>query len=110
MVVTQKTPEEQIKSWQKRGLNNVAAIKKKIEEVDQMFAKTKDKYSDQIFVINYTELVENTDAVMEETYAFLGLRWKPEYKTMEAFNAKGRAIGRPPEAAFHSSASKQMQR
>ena len=65
VVVTQKTHEEQIKLWQKWGLNNVTAIKKKIGEVDQIFTKAGDKYPDQIFVINYMELVENTDAVID---------------------------------------------
>ena len=91
VIVTKKTPKEQIASWRKRSDMpefDVQATIKLVRKVNRMIVQAQAKYPGRIHVVNSTELMLHPDAVMEAAFDFLGLQWKPEYKTLDAFRAK----------------------
>ena len=91
VIVTQKTREQQIASWQKRSdmLDfDHQATENLFARVDLILSKAQARYPGRIHVVNTTELMLHPDSVMESAFSFLGLQWKPEYKTLDAFTAK----------------------
>ena len=85
VVVTQKPFADQVKSLQKR---DHVAPEDHIHEGEKSLRKALAKYPDRIHVINMTEFYQNPNGIMDETFRFLGLTWKPEYLNMSAINAK----------------------
>jgi len=56
--------------------------------LDESIKKAAEKYPDRLHIANTTLWYDEPDKVMKGVYDFLGLEWKSEYLTMEAFNSK----------------------
>lgn len=91
VLVTQKNREEQLASFRRHGGESEETEKifqRRTETAANQLAKALEKYPDRIHVINTTALALNPDPLMEAAFAFLGLQWKPEYKTLEDLKVK----------------------
>ena len=87
VVVTRKTDEAMVRALKKRNFTD-AWIERSISVLDESIKKAAEKYPDRLHVANTTLWYEEPDKVMKGVYDFLGLEWKSEYLTMEAFNSK----------------------
>ena len=87
VVVTRKTDEAMVRSLKKRNFTD-AWIERSIFEFDRSIKQAAAKYPDRLYIANTTLWYDEPDKVMKGVYDFLGLEWKSEYLTMEAFNSK----------------------
>uniref|UniRef100_A0A7S2Y2A8 Protein-tyrosine sulfotransferase n=1 Tax=Entomoneis paludosa TaxID=265537 RepID=A0A7S2Y2A8_9STRA len=114
VVVTVKSRAAQLYSMQKVVVHqnqqtwtpqHEAYYTQKIMNATQSLQKAQDKYPHRIHVVQMTEFYRNPHSVMQEVFAFLQLSWQPHYLTLQDFNRKGHALGRPTVPAFQKAAA-----
>lgn len=104
VIVTWKEEKDIIRSFQKRNVP-MQEINRRIDLFHTQLTLSQAKYKNRIYILNETEFANDPDIVMEQMFAFVGLKWNPSYKSMEAFNAKGIPIGRPKAPALNTTRS-----
>jgi hypothetical protein len=91
VVVTQKNDADMAKALEKRYANDpktMFEVKRLVQNNREQLKLAQEKYPGRIHIANTSDWHDKPNEIMEGVFDFLGLKWKPEYLTMDAVNAK----------------------
>ena len=100
VIVTMKDERSQLESWAKRGVKDNTHSKYATERYNTAIAGLERglaAFPDRILVVNHTDVLDNTDAVLTKIFDFVGPAvggpWRPEYKSLDAYKIKCQNAG-----------------